>query len=362
MIALEVQDSLYGTIRLADWTARLVDTPSFERLHGVSLSSLPPQFWPALTHATRWEHSLGVYHLACVACPEDRELQAAALLHDVGQPPFSHLAEHLMAEMLGVDHEQRAAQVIQAMGAAERAPELDWSQVPDLILGRGRGALLSGLLDFDNIDYLPRLCDGPVPYDPERLARGLVLADGQVALRREAEDQALTWRRVRQQVYDALYDHGNLIPHAMLRKAVELIAADGQLPTSFFDWTNDEALAFLARHEDARPLLERLWAREPYTCVWEAETPLDLHLTWRETLALEAELAARIGWPPQAAVVELSTSRASRQLPPLLVDGTLRPMPAPPPPRRVLHVFAAQPSSRLTGVAERLLGTWRRTA
>lgn len=360
MIASEVPDPLYGTIHLADWAARLVETPQFERLRGISLSSLPPRFWSALPRTTRWEHSLGVYHLACVACPEDRVLQAAALLHDVGQPPFSHLAEHLMEEMLGVDHEHRAAAVIQAMGAAERVPELDWAQVPHLILGRGRGALLSGLLDFDNIDYLPRLFNGPAPYDPERLAQGLILVDGQVALLPEVEDQALAWRRVRQCVYDTLYDHGNLTPHAMLRKAVELIAADGRLPASFFDQTNDEALAFLSRHEVTRPLLERLWAREPYVCVWEVETSLDLRLSWRETLTLEADLAARVGWPPQAVVVELSTSRASRRLPPLLVDGALRPMPAPPPPRRVLHVFAAQSSPRLKGFAERLLGRWRK--
>jgi len=360
MIASEIQDSLYGTIRLADWAAQLAETPQFERLRGISLSSLPPQFWPALTRTTRWQHSLGVYHLACVACPEDQALQAAALLHDVGQPPFSHLAEHLMVEVLGVDHEQRAEQVIQAMRTAERVPEIDWTQVPELILGRGRGALLSGLLDFDNIDYLPRLFDGPAPYDPERLARGLVLVDGEVALLPEVEEQALAWRRVRQRVYDTLYDHGNLIPHAMLRKAVELIAADGQLPASFFDRTNDEALAFLARHEAARPLLERLWAREPYVCVWEAETALDLRLSWRETLALEAELAARVGWSPQAIVLELSTSRASRRLPPLLVDGELHPMPAPLPPRRVLHVFTAQPSPRLQKAAEALLGRWRK--
>ena len=64
-----------------------------------------PLCFPGATH-NRFSHSLGAYHLARVLCEHLSEVQPgvisdddaelvsiAALLHDIGHPPFSHLLE-----------------------------------------------------------------------------------------------------------------------------------------------------------------------------------------------------------------------------------------------------------------------------
>ncbi|MFQ5341453.1 MAG: HD domain-containing protein [Anaerolineae bacterium] len=359
---MRITDSLYSQILLDSWAERLVQMPAFDRLHDVSLSSLPPAFWPDVASTSRWEHCLGVYHLARVAQPDDLELHAAALLHDAGQPPFSHLAEHLMVEMLGVDHEERVAELINRMDARRLVPEIEWGSVPPLVLGEGRGQLLSGTLDLDNIDYPLRSFDDlRDAYDAVRLAGGLVVYAGTLALRPEVERDALAWQETRRRLYDRYWSHGNLVPHAMLRKAVEMLAIDGALPLTFFDLTNTAALRFLDAFDPIRPILERLWAVDSYACVWEAATAPDLHIPWREMLELEAEIAGRAGVRPVDIVLELSTSRAARSLPPVLMDGRLSPTPAPQPSQRILHVFVAQTTTQIVDAAEAVLGRCRRS-
>lgn len=359
-VKMRITDSLYGQVLLDSWAERLVRTVGFDRLHDVSLSSLPPAFWPDVANASRWEHCLGVYHLARVAQPDDLELHAAALLHDAGQPPFSHLAEHLMVEMLGVDHEERVAELIDRMDARRLAPEIDWGSVPPLVLGEGRGQLLSGAMDLDNIDYPLRSFDDlRDAYDAVRLAGGLVVQAGTLALRSEVERDALAWQETRRRLYDRYWSHGNLVPHAMLRKAVEMVAIDGALPLSFFGLTNTAALRFLETSDPIRPILERLWSLDGYACIWEAATSPDVHIPWREMLELEAEIAGRAGVRPVDVVLELSTSRAARPLPPILTDGRLSPTSPLQPSARLLHVFAAQPTGPAVDAAEALLGRRR---
>jgi len=58
--------------------------------------------YPGATH-TRFEHSLGAFHVAgglakALGCSEGerRLVRLAALLHDVGHGPFSHVSEPIL--------------------------------------------------------------------------------------------------------------------------------------------------------------------------------------------------------------------------------------------------------------------------
>src|SRR5215813_6882244 len=147
-------DPLYGQVRVAAWAAALLATAPFRRLAGVSLSDVPGALLFDQPFPSRLDHMLGVYHLARLARPRDRALQVAALAHDLGHGPFSHLTEPLMRERLGEDHEARSAQLLAAVQSALSATSaqqvtwLDWDEVAKLVTGRGdgRGALLNGRL------------------------------------------------------------------------------------------------------------------------------------------------------------------------------------------------------------------------
>ena len=100
-----IRDEIHRDIFVPAHIARLIDTREFQRLRNIQQLATCHYVFPAATH-NRFSHSLGAYHLARVLCEhlaevqpgiisdEDAELVSiAALLHDIGHPPFSHLLE-----------------------------------------------------------------------------------------------------------------------------------------------------------------------------------------------------------------------------------------------------------------------------
>lgn len=395
-------DRLYGEIRVSGWAAALLATVPFQRLAGVSLSDVPGDILFGHPFPSRLDHALGVYHLARLARPRDRALQAAALAHDLGHPPFSHLTEPLMRERCDEDHESRSARLLAELcealppAAARQLAWLSCDDVAQLILGEsndGRGALLNGRLDYDNADNVARFLQasglGTPTYDPRMLARSLRTLPPsirsnddlgeQVCVLTDAAFEAQCWQRDRTAVYDFLHSgHFNISAHAMLRKAIDLAAATNILPPDFFDLTDEQAFHALGRALDrgVLALIQRVRAgeRSVHRCVWEAEIPPDapaipdILAKWRERLSLEAHLASEAGLAAHEVVVEALVSSAARALPPTaratrsgtLVPGSLAFQPAPPPTPRILHLFIAAGSPpdyvrRLRMAAERVL-------
>lgn len=100
-----IRDEIHRDIFVPAHIARLIDTREFQRLRNIQQLATCHYVFPAATH-NRFSHSLGAYHLARTLCEhlsevqpgiisdEDAELVSiAALLHDIGHPPFSHLLE-----------------------------------------------------------------------------------------------------------------------------------------------------------------------------------------------------------------------------------------------------------------------------
>lgn len=336
-----VADELYGTIPVSRWAQALLDLAPFRRLDGVSLSDVPGELLFGWPFPSRLAHSLGVYYLARQARPRDRALQAAALAHDLGHGPFSHLTEPLMIERLGMDHETRSALLLREVVTLARGQTarlltwLDVDEVADLIGGGGRdgrGALLNGLLDYDNLDNVARFAlaaklSEPV-YDGRGLARGLRMVAGSdsvpnVALADSLGDEAAAWQDERARVYRFLQSDGwNVAAHGMLRKAIDLAACDGALTDSFFDETDRGALRLLRRYPSSRALVERVLSREPYVVIWEADAPPgqgeigELFARWRQRLSLEERIATESGLRLHEVVSVYVVSRVARAAPP----------------------------------------------
>ena len=177
-----IRDSLYDSIPLGALELDLIGTPEFVRLQGIKQLGFCYRVWPGATH-TRFEHSLGVYYLmlrglrALWAQNDARErlrasegdlrtMLAAALLHDIGHYPFSHAIEELGYPI--EPHERVGRHIIEQGAVSEvlRRHGLSPQRVADVIdPPRDRPLpptdailvrLLSGPLDVDKLDYLPR--------------------------------------------------------------------------------------------------------------------------------------------------------------------------------------------------------------
>ena len=66
MPAILIRDPLWDTIRLDHTARRIIDSVAFQRLRYIRQLGLAHLVYPGATH-TRFDHALGVYHLAARA-------------------------------------------------------------------------------------------------------------------------------------------------------------------------------------------------------------------------------------------------------------------------------------------------------
>lgn len=191
---------MWNTIRLDPTAVRIVDTAAFQRLRYIRQLGLAHLVYPGATH-TRFDHALGVYHLAKTALRFLRErrllpepvwegaelIPYAALLHDIGHYAFSHALEELETDQLPGDHEAVSVHFFESPELKEALDALG-PGAPDRIYRLIRGmedlplrGLVSGSLDLDKMEYLrrdARFCG--VPYgevDVDRLLQGLTMLE-----------------------------------------------------------------------------------------------------------------------------------------------------------------------------------------
>jgi|TARA_B100001250_G_scaffold270102_2_gene233109 hypothetical protein len=105
-----INDAIHGQFRIDGVRNDLLKTPEMNKLSHIKQLGLAHLVFPG-AHHTRFEHSLGVSHIAGMMA-ESMELdesetdlvQVAAMLHDVGHGPYSHTLEHILHERGGMDH------------------------------------------------------------------------------------------------------------------------------------------------------------------------------------------------------------------------------------------------------------------
>jgi uncharacterized protein len=159
----EIRDPVHGYVLLEGLALEIADTPQMQRLRWIKQLGLASLVYPGANH-TRFEHSLGAYHLADLLAnhlglPEEDKMLvgAAALLHDVGHGPLSHATESALAPYLRKEHES----IIDILKKGELRAVLDKyglkaSEIQAAINGVGLGQIVSGEIDVDRMDYLIR--------------------------------------------------------------------------------------------------------------------------------------------------------------------------------------------------------------
>jgi hypothetical protein len=340
-----IKDSVHDHVTVEGVARDLLDVPVVQRLRRIRQLGTVHLVYPSANH-TRFEHSLGVYHLACRALEHlgidgrshrAARVQAAAILHDVGHGPFSHNLEDLTHRHTGKYHDDVHELLADGeVAAVLRDHDLSPERVADLVAGHGRlGQLVSGELDVDRMDYLVRDAHHTgVPYgtiDTGRLVRELTFVDGELALAEGNVQTAESLLIARALMNPTVYSqHAARISKSMLRQGAERLIEESDLTAGELRRMDDHdfmvalrdcpATEEYARRYDHRDLFKRaVWAEL-------RDVPADLiaadHGTVRE---FEAEIADRAGLPPREVIVDVpdrpSMTESSTRV---VVNGELR--------------------------------------
>ena len=279
-----IKDSVHDHIQVEGVAADLLDTPQVQRLRRIAQLGTVKLVYPSANH-TRFEHSLGVYHLASRALEhlsiegvQAERIRAAAMLHDIGHAPFSHNVEELLHRHTGLYHDD-VEELIGTTAVADVLDDygLDEDRVAALVRGDGKyGQLVSGELDVDRMDYLVRDAHHTgVPYgtiDHERLVRELTFVGGELVLDEGNVQTAESLLVARALMNPTVYTHHVArISKAMLRRATERLLdapdIDADVVRRMDDYDlvtalrmNDDTAEF-ARRYDSRDLYKRaVWA------------------------------------------------------------------------------------------------------
>jgi uncharacterized protein len=287
-VDIVIRDGLYDRIPMSAPAISLISSLPFLRLDRIQQLGFVSRVWPGAKH-TRYEHSLGVMHLTRLAVehlaslpegawisPVDiRTIVAAALLHDIGHYPFSHAIEELGPPIL--THEEVGRGIIES-GDIAAILERDWQVNPSRVAAiihssseqlkpaeRVLRGLLSGTLDMDKLDYLPRdarACN--VPYggvDTARLISSLTIVDVDLPDQGETSSHiAITEKGIsplhslinaRQEMFDNVYwHHTNRACMVMLLRAIQDALLSGVITAqSLTDHDDASLLAFMRRPE-----------------------------------------------------------------------------------------------------------------
>ena len=267
----EITDPIHKYIRITDIEKKLIDTEVFQRLRKIRQLAGAHLVYPSAQH-TRFEHSLGVMHLAGLAAEtlldkgyitnkEDVEsLRIAALLHDIGHGPFSHLFEEVLSENESkkINHEIIGKKIIKETIILDILGKYgyDGDYVCKLSFGESQkmfyNEIIAGSLSADIMDYLPRDSFftgaeyGKVDY--HRLISSLeVLSNGHLGIDKSAINSLESMLISRYQMFKAVYFHKTVrAGEVMLLHS--LMSADKQLNFSNFcteeylDYTDEKTI------------------------------------------------------------------------------------------------------------------------
>ncbi len=330
-----IRDSLYDLIPLGPREEKLIGTAAFLRLQQVKQLGFVYRIWPGATH-TRYEHSLGCYHLTVralrsllqrgdngglhgISISSIQTLVVAALLHDIGHYPFSHTVEELGPPI--ILHEQVGRSIIESGEVAtilEQDYHLSPERVADFIDPPKTKSLppddellrhlLSGALDVDKLDYLPRdarACN--VPYggvDVSRLLSSLrinanVADERRMVVTQKGISPLHSLLHARQEMFDNIYWHhtSRSFQVMLVRAVLDAFTAEVLRPEQLMGLNDNSLLTLLAQTNmpaSVRALANDLELRRPYKVVLEVSRPAGRLFNRLDALFWDAERRRRV--------------------------------------------------------------------
>lgn len=244
-----INDPVYGFITIDHpLILQIISHPYYQRLRNIHQMAFAHLVYPGAVHS-RLHHSLGAYHLMCMALAElkskgieitaEEELGAkvAILLHDIGHGPFSHALEHELIK--DVHHEEISILLMHKLnaefkGQLKTAIDIFTDNYPKNFLHQ----LVSGQLDVDRMDYLNRdsfftgVSEGVIGYD--RIIKMLTVKDGELMVEEKAIYSIEKFLVSRRLMYWQVYLHKTVLAAEMMlvkiiHRAKELLADEKEV-------------------------------------------------------------------------------------------------------------------------------------
>jgi HD superfamily phosphohydrolase len=307
--------------------------------------------YPSAVH-TRLEHSLGTLYLAGRICDQlklpprqKRVIRIAALLHDVGQGPFSHIWEEPMRWVNGEDysHEDVTKLIIATDPQIGKALGNLKEDVLALFDGGSLGSdIISSSLDVDKLDYLRRdSYHTGVAYglfDIDQVIRTVCIVPetgrNYLGVLEKGIDALESYRLARYAMHMQVYEHhARLIADDMFLKAIKLALDDGCISIEDLRISNEDRFLrsfpklddFSIQHQilqgpsrNAKNLIEniqnrRLLKRALMTPLTKEDCPDALkrskigNMNQAEILEAENKIAEELGIDPMHVIVHLQS-------------------------------------------------------
>jgi uncharacterized protein len=295
----EITDPVHRYISFSAVERDLIDTSVFQRLRRIRQLAGAHLVYPSAQHS-RFEHSLGTMHVAGYAGEsllrkgfidnEDniQQLRLAALLHDIGHGPFSHLFEEVLENRCNMTHEDMGKKVIleSEIGDVLRGHGFTPSDICRLSFGKSKSSFLNeiiaGSLSADIMDYLPRdsLFTGAEygKIDYHRLIASFeVVATGHLAINKSALYSFESMLISRYEMFKAVYFH-KTVRSAEVMLLHSLAQADNYLQITkislgkFLNLTDEitlDQICSIDKDENGAKLARDYRARKLLKCVYE---------------------------------------------------------------------------------------------
>jgi HD superfamily phosphohydrolase len=231
-----IQCPLYGAIQVDELALMFIDTQEFQRLHLIRQTGTCFRVFPSATHS-RFVHSLGTYELCRrtlrylahgLSERETQIIQLAALLHDIGHGPYSHVFERVIRRHVDASwcHEHQTTRMIRRMATRYQIPltpvEVDllcqYIDPPPSMMYTWTHQLVANRLngiDVDKLDYLQR--DGAamglsaMGINVDRILRGMRIHHGQIAFLPSTAADIADMFSSRFRMYRRIYQHHTVV-------------------------------------------------------------------------------------------------------------------------------------------------------
>jgi len=338
----EIKDPVYGYVYITEAEKEVIDSFPLQRLRRLRQLAGAEFVYPGANH-TRFEHSIGVMYLAGLLAEnpnltqhlsEDNTqmIRIAALLHDVGHGPFSHVFEHLLVKFLDKTHEDINVWVVQESELKDTINELgyDPSVVAKLSVGRLHkpgGAFMDQIIrsavDVDKLDFVVRdtyHTGAEYGYvDVFRIIHMLDVIDENLAVDLGALSALESFILARIESFKSIYFHRVaraaqiMIAEAMEVAKDELGLVGFKSPEDYLAFDDSTVWAMLKKCKKSRGIIENLERRRLLKCAYDQtfyvkdKTVSSIFSVNKVRNQIRDQIASEAGVKPESVVIDVPT-------------------------------------------------------